>query len=76
MYTLRILSRVEINVVIAGSRSKDIIKEPRAGFEKCQMLNKWKVVYKRIYSFIILLNPRDRKKVSEEKNCRTSPWQE
>lgn len=25
------------------------------------MLNKWKVVYKRIYSFITLLKPRDKK---------------
>lgn len=46
--------------MIAGSSPKDL-KEPRAEFEKCQMLNKWKVVYKRIYSFITLLNPRDKK---------------
>lgn len=30
------------------------------------MLDEWKVVYKRIYSFIVLLNPRDKKSFEEK----------
>lgn len=51
------------------------LTELRAEFEKMSDVKQMESSWNKIYSFILLPEPRRGKNFREE-NCRTSPWQE